>query len=165
MEIPTSPVGYWAKKQAGKEVDIPPLPPSSGSTMKLGLRTKDQTSLPMGNDQFVTAVGMITNTEEAVAARRKQEEERRSMEEKRKRYNVEVAKTKALVHQAEDYDIACKIRAMVAAAEIQGTASAEWIAWAKAKADWFDPMVATKDMYLGRRNHRENNESKKLIER
>lgn len=130
--------------------------------MKLGLRTKDQTSLPVVKGHCTTAIGVTTNTEEADAARRKQEEERRSMEEKRKRYNVEVVRTKALVNQAEDYDIACKIRAMVAAAEERGNASAEWIVWAKAKADWYDPMIAAKDAVLGRRNHKENSEKKVL---
>lgn len=165
MEIPTPPVGYWAKKQAGKEVEIPPLPPSGGFTMKLGLRAKDQISLPVGNGQFATAVGMITNTEEADAALRKQEEERRSMEEKKKRYNAEVVKTQALLNQAEDYDVACKIRTMVAAAEKRGNANAEWIAWASTKADWYDPLVAMKDAVFGRRNHRESAEKKALRER
>ena len=164
MEIPTPPVGYWAKKQAGQVVLVSPLPPTSGSTMKLGLRTKDQTSLPIGKGQFVTNVGVITNIEEADAARRKQEEERRAMEEKKKRYNIEVEKTKTLLNQAEDYDIACKIRAMVAAAEERGNASAEWIAWAKAKADWYDPTVAVKDAVFGRRNHRDSAERKELKE-
>lgn len=160
MEIPTPPVGYWAKKQAGQAVTVSPLPPTSGCTMKLGLRTKDQTSLPIGKGQFVACIGVITNTEEADAALRKQEEERRAMEEKKKLYNLEVAKTKALLNQAEDYDIACKVRAMVAAAEEKGSASDEWIAWAKAKADWYDPMLAAKDPVFGRRNHKENAERK-----
>lgn len=162
MEIPTPPVGYWAKKQAGQAVTVSPLPPTSGCTMKLGLRTKDQTSLPIGKGQFVASVGVITNTEEADAALQKQEEERRAMEERKKRYNAEVARTKALLNQAEDYDTACKIRAMVAAAEEQGVASAEWIAWAKAKADWYDPMVAAKDAVFGRRNHNESAEKKEF---
>ena len=162
MEIPTPPVGYWAKKQAGQAVTVSPLPPTSGCTMKLGLRTKDQTSLPIGKGQFVASVGVITNTEEADAARRKQEEGRRAMEEKKKLYNLEVAKTKALLNLAEDFDTACKIRAMVAAAEKKGDASAEWIAWAKAKADWYDPMVGVKDVVFGKRNHKESAERKEL---
>ena len=165
MEIPTPPVGYWAKKQAGQAVTVSPLPPTSGGTMKLGLRTKDQTSLPIGKGQFVASVGVITNTEEADAALQKQEEDRRAMEERKTRYNAEVARTKALLNQAEDYDTACKIRAMVAAAEERGTASAEWIAWAKAKADWYDPTVAVKDAVFGRRNHRDSAERKELRDR
>ena len=164
MEIPTPPVGYWAKKQAGQAVTVSPLPPTSGCTMKLGLRTKDQTSLPIGKGPFVANVVVITNMEEAEVARRKQEEERRAMEEKKKRYNIEVEKTKTLLNQAEDYDIACKIRAMVAVAEERGDASAEWIDWAKAKADWYDPMVAAKDVVFGRRNHRDGAERKALKE-
>lgn len=113
----------------------------------------------------MTNIGVITNVEEVDASLRKQEEERRSMEEKKKRYNAEVVKTKALVNQAEDYDIACKIRAMVAAVEEKGGASEEWIAWAKAKADWYDPMVAAKDSVFGRRNHGDNAERKGLREK
>lgn len=164
MEIPTPPIGYWAKKQAGQAVTVSPLPPTSGGTMKLGLRTKDQTSLPIGKGPFVANVGVITNIEEAEATRRKQEEERRTMEEKKKRYNIEVEKTKALLNQAEDYDIACKIRAMVAAAEERGNANTEWIAWAKAKADWYDPMVAAKDTCFGWRKHKDSAEKKVLRE-
>jgi hypothetical protein len=120
--------------------------------------------LPIGKGQFVTNVGVITNIEEADAACRNQEEERRAMEEKKKRYNIEVEKTKALLNQAEDYDIACKIRAMVAAAEERGNAGVEWIAWAKAKADWFDTTVAAKDRFFGRRNHKLSAEKKLLKE-
>ena len=147
MDIPTPPVGYWAKKQAGKDITIPPLPPSDCCSMKFGLRTQGQTPLPAGNHPVVMAVGLtpnaITEEEEAV---RKQREEKQRLEERRKRYNLEVEKTKALLNQAEDYDTACKIRAMVAAAKQKGTATAEWIAWANAKADWYDPIVAAKDM-------------------
>lgn len=103
--------------------------------------------------------------EEREEAERKREEERRRQEEIRKLYNEEVAKTNALVNQANDFEIATKIRAMVAAAEANGSAGEEWIAWAKAKADWFDPTVAATDEYFGKRNHKESAEKKALRER
>ena len=90
------------------------------------------------------------------------EEERKRKEEQRLRYNEEVSKTNELLNQAEDYETACKIRAMVAAEERKGTADAEWIAWAKAKADWFDPTVATSDRFFGRRKHKLKREQKIL---
>ena len=103
--------------------------------------------------------------EEREEAERKREEERRRKEELRKRYNEEITKTAALVNQANDFEIACKIRAMVAAAEANGTASEEWIAWARAKADWYDPTVAAEDEFFGKRNHKESPERKALRER
>lgn len=163
MEIPTPPVGYWAKKQAGKEVTIPPLPPSACRSTKYGNRLQAQTAVFSERDLTVGMTPITINTLEEAA--RKQEEEKRRLEERRKRYNLEVEKTKALLNQAEDYDTACKIRAMVEAAETQGIASAEWIAWAKAKADWYDPMITAKDAVFGRRNHREGAEKKELWER
>lgn len=103
--------------------------------------------------------------EEREEAERKREEERLRQEEIRKRYNEEVAKTNALVNQANDFEIASRIRAMVAAAEANGTASEEWIAWARAKADWYDPTVAATDEYFGKRNHKETLEKKEPRER
>lgn len=55
--------------------------------------------------------------EEREEAERKREEERRRQEERRERYNQEVDRTNALVNQANDFEIATKIRAMVAAAD------------------------------------------------
>lgn len=98
-------------------------------------------------------------------AERKREEETLRQEEIRKRYNEEIAKTNALVNMANDFEIARKIRAMVAAAEQNGTADVEWVAWAKAKADWYDPTVAARDKFFGKRNHKESAEKKVLKER
>ncbi|NLB56773.1 MAG: hypothetical protein GX811_13610, partial [Lentisphaerae bacterium] len=97
------------------------------------------------------------------AERRHQEEECRK-EEKRKRYNIEVDRTLALTNLAEDYDTACKIRHYIAIVEASGTPdekAAEWIEWAKGKADWYDPTVAREDEFLGQRNHEEDAEKKK----
>ena len=64
--------------------------------------------------------------------------------------------------------IACKIRALIAAIEAKGSdneTTKEWIAWATAKADWFDPTVAAKDPFFGTRNHRESKDKKQLTEK
>lgn len=39
MSIPLPPLGYWAKKRAGQNVSIPPLPPYEGPATKGGNRT------------------------------------------------------------------------------------------------------------------------------
>ena len=103
--------------------------------------------------------------EEREEKERKREEEKRRQEEIRERYNEEVAKTNALVNQANDFEIAEKIRVMVAVAEANGTASEEWIAWARAKADWYDPTVAAIDEFLGKRKHEADAEDKALREK
>lgn len=98
-------------------------------------------------------------------AERKRKEEERRREEFRKRYNVEVDRTIALTNLANDYDIACKIRKYIAAVETSGEPdekTAEWIEWAKAKADWFDPTIAREDEFFGKREHEKNAEEKKL---
>ena len=103
--------------------------------------------------------------EEREEAERKREEERRCQEEIKKRYNEEVAKTKALLNQANDFEIATKIRSMAAAAEANGSASEEWLAWARAKADWYDPTVAATDEFFGKRKHEEKEDKKALREK
>lgn len=65
---------------------------------------------------------------------------------------------------AEDYEGARKIRALVEAAEAKGDADTQWIAWAKAKADWYDPMIAATDEFFGKRDHGEDAEQKTLKE-
>lgn len=98
------------------------------------------------------------------AERKRQEAERRK-EEHRKRYNIEVDRTLALTSLAEDYDTACKIRRYIAVVEVSGTPdekTTEWIEWAKAKADWYDPTVAGEDAFFGKREHEKAAEKKKL---
>ena len=98
-------------------------------------------------------------------AERKRQEEARKREELRERYNLEVERTNALVYAAEDYEIACKIRAFISAIENSGVVDEKiktWIAWAKQKADWFDPTIARNDEYLGKREHEKDEDAKKL---
>lgn len=98
------------------------------------------------------------------AEQRRREEEARKQEEIRKRKEAEIDRTKALANKAEDYRIALEIRAyidgMVKSANPEATP--EWIAWAKRKADWYDPIVAREDEYLGKRNHEKKKEDKDL---
>ncbi len=72
--------------------------------------------------------------------RRKQEEEARRKEEIQKRKEDEVRKTRELLNQAEDYKIACEIRQYIIAVTQQKDITpevAEWIEWAKRKANWY----------------------------
>ena len=98
--------------------------------------------------------------------KRREEEEKRQREERKIRYNEEVDKTIALTNMAQDYDIACKIRAYINALEpkvdMKDEKMAGFIDWAKKKADWFDPTVARKDELFGERDHEENEERKAL---
>lgn len=80
-------------------------------------------------------------------------EKRRKAAEIRERYNQEVDYTEGLVNAANDYATACKIRAYVEAVKNSGCKSDDWIAWASAKADWYDPTVSGKDTYFGIREH------------
>ncbi|GAA0387416.1 hypothetical protein [Paenibacillus motobuensis] len=98
------------------------------------------------------------------AERKRQEEERRK-EERRHRFNAEVDQTLTLENLSEDYDTACKIRRYIAAVEASGNLdpkSMNWVEWAKAKADWYDPTIAREDEFFGKRDHEKNAEQKKL---
>ena len=106
--------------------------------------------------------------EEREEAERKRREEQRKRERLRERYNEEVELTLALENQAEDFDMACKIRALINAVESKAdndSKISEWIMWARAKADWYDPTVAAKDEFFGERKHEESQECKKLEKR
>lgn len=97
------------------------------------------------------------------AAQRKAEEEQRKKELRRQLWNDEVDRIQALNNEAADFAIACKIRAYVSAVEGQPNlddTKREWITWAKAKADWYDPTIAYEDQIFGVRKHRENSKEK-----
>ena len=102
------------------------------------------------------------------AARRKAEEEKRKREELARRKNKEIGKTLALCNEAEDFIIACNIRAYANAMASKPNLTndeQEWIEWALKKADWFDPIIAREDELLGVREHSKNSEAKSLTEK
>ena len=102
------------------------------------------------------------------AARRKAEEEKRKREELARRKNKEIGKTLALCNEAEDFIIACNIRAYANAMASKPNLTndeQEWIEWALKKADWFDPIIAREDELLGVREHSKNSEVKSLTEK
>lgn len=96
-------------------------------------------------------------------AARKAEEEKKRRERQRELYNSEEEKVVALENEAEDFAIACKIRAYVAAVESRTELTEdtkEWIKWARDKADWYDPTIAKNDELLGKRKHGEDKDQK-----
>ena len=120
----------------------------------------------------VVRIARIAAEEEAreKELRRQEEEKRRReeeriREEKREKYNKEIKKVRALANEAEDYDIACKIRAYITA--VSGESDMDditrnWVLWATQKADWFDPTIAREDEALGVREHSDDPEHKEL---
>ncbi len=99
-------------------------------------------------------------------ALRKEAEEKKRREERRVLYNEEIEKTIALTNVAEDYAVACKIRAYINALvprlDMDDPKMIQWVDWVRKKADWFDPTIARKDEYLGVRDHEESAERKSL---
>lgn len=100
----------------------------------------------------------------------REREERRRQEEAERRYQhalrqqEEFEKVKALENAATDWHTACIIREYISAIEAglhnevdeeKRLRMIEWLAWARDKADWFDPTVARNDPVLGRRRHAE----------
>jgi len=102
---------------------------------------------------------------EEEARKRKEAEDRR--ENARTEYNREVVRTKELCSMAEDYEMACKIRAYITAyenAHEKSDITEEHIKWAKSKADWLDPTVALSDNYFGKRAHKKDRKEKEIRE-
>ncbi|RQD67429.1 MAG: hypothetical protein D5S00_10365 [Tindallia sp. MSAO_Bac2] len=116
--------------------------------------------------ELYEAADTIRRDHEAyLEAQRKRHEEERLEEERKVRYNNEVDRTIALTNLADDFDTAMKIRryiAMVESADNVDEDMKDWIEWAKAKADWYDPVVAKEDELLGTRKHKEDIDKKKL---
>lgn len=83
------------------------------------------------------------------------EEKKRAQEELRQRRDMEAKKMKELMDQAERYTKAEQLRSYIAAAIKKAhlenrlnNVVLEWQTWAKAKADWMDPLVNRKDELL-----------------
>jgi hypothetical protein len=99
---------------------------------------------------------------------RKEHEEHLRREAMREAYNLEVRRTQALVNEAADYAVACQIRSYIAGIEQQSNHpnnNPQWLEWAKAKADWYDPTISREDAYLGKRKHDSDSSRKELTEK
>ena len=95
-------------------------------------------------------------------AERKRIEEERKKEELRQRKEQEICRVQELVNKAEDYRSATEIRNYIQAVMEKnvGDNILEWVKWAKKKADWYDPTVASNDEFFGKRNHGKSREEK-----
>lgn len=119
--------------------------------------------------EILVAIFVAINDERLAREEREEKERKRQEEEQRKkdyqkRYNEEVARTLALENQADDYAMACKIRALIAVIESREEISEsmqQWLSWAKAKADWYDPTISAEDEFFGKRKHGQSAEEKK----
>ena len=92
--------------------------------------------------------------EEREAEDFRKKEESRLREEQREKYNLEVQHTNSLVRAASDFDTAQKIRAYISAVEQSASTTQDeitWVAWAKRKADWYDPTIKCEDEIFGKR--------------
>ena len=119
-------------------------------------------------DMYEESENVRIDREAREAAARKAEEERKAKERRQEIYNEEVERVIALENEAEDYALACKIRAYVSAVEAQKNFdenTQRWVEWAKEKADWYDPLIAKEDELLGRRDHKSDKEQKQLKKR
>ena len=119
-------------------------------------------------DMYEESENVRIDREAREAASRKAEEERKAKERRQEIYNEEVERVIALESEAEDYALACKIRAYISAVEAQKNFdenTQEWVEWAKQKADWYDPLIAKEDELLGRRDHKLDKEQKQLKKR
>ncbi len=88
-------------------------------------------------------------------AQRKREDEKRQRELFIETYNNEVDKLTLLVKEANDFEIATKIRDYVFYTQQKDFRhkKAEWIKWAKEKADWYDPTIDKPDNIFGQRDY------------
>ena len=137
-----------------------------------GSYIKDTTSVGLENrvgeiliSLYMESEAVRLEREAKEAAIRKAEEEKRQKELRRQRYNDEIDKLNALKQEAADFETACKIRAYIAAIESKTDISdeqKEWISWAKAKADWYDPTKDITDPILGKKDHSSEKEPEKI---
>lgn len=93
-------------------------------------------------------------------------EEKQREENQKKRKQLEMEKIQALENVARDYQVACEIRNYISAVINKNDlteSDLEWIEWATKKADWYDPIIAREDEYLGKREHSRSADEKDLI--
>lgn len=135
---------------------------SQGKTFRDGSSTLEERLGDILCEMYVASENIKQDRLKREEAERQRQEEQRKKEERRKQHDLEVDKTLALKHEAEDYDIACKIRRYIQAyvAAHPDEDLSEWQTWATAKADWYDPTVSREDEFLGVRDHAKDEERK-----
>lgn len=101
----------------------------------------------------IVRIERIHKEEEA----RKREDARINAELRHKHYINEIEKLRDLYLEMEDFDRATRIRNYIKEVESNdfNNEKADWIAWAKGKADWYDPTINKNDSAFGIRDHSE----------
>lgn len=137
------------------------------------IRDNNQDKLEDKLDEIL--VQLYENSEEHRIDRERHEEahrlyleEKRREEEKKERLEKEQINTQSLVNKARDYQVACEIRNYISALfskDELNEEEKEWISWAEKKADWYDPIIAREDEYLGKRRHSLPEDEKELIKK
>lgn len=109
-------------------------------------------------------IQLVQQSETVRIERIQKEEEERKREEahiqaelRHKHYINEIEKLRDLFLEMEDFDRATRIRNYIKEVEANDTNNekADWIAWAKDKADWYDPTINKNDSAFGTRVHSE----------
>lgn len=138
ISFPSS--GYWTKKNMGKDVSNEIVEFSGLEDTEISLITKDAVVKRIRKAKAEVVEKVHTDVTE----------------------EQEIRLVKELVNKAEDYRIAKEIREYIQAMIDSGNEdiTPAWIEWARKKADWYDPSIATEDEYLGKRQHEKNAEEK-----
>lgn len=157
---------HWASKPKIRQYDY-----YYNGKMRIiidGNYIRENATKPLETSLGDILICIYKKSEEHRIAREKREEqeriwqeERRREQEQKERKAKEFEKTIQLENMAEDYRIAKDIRAFIQAKTAAGNTSAEWIKWANAKADWYDPTLNVQDELLGKRDHEKSKEEKR----
>lgn len=163
---------YWNRSHWDSSVSYPDIPrfdfhPTGVLTVTAGLwpsrswKDTPRTPLEKRLGEVVAGIGMLAadiRAKEAEEARRR--EVRRRAEERyaflKQRLENERARFEQLEADATDWERASRLRAYVDAVEQKARSTGnvvtpelqDWIAWARAKADWLDPLIPVSDPIL-----------------
>lgn len=142
-------------------------------TFKQGKYFRDNENEKLENRLGEMLIQLYKISEEYRVIREKREEDHRKYleaerikEEKKKRYEVEVSKTRELLNQSKDYQKACEIRSYIQAVTERKELDEDtrkWVEWASEKANWFDPTIVKEDDFFGKREHNKSEDEKDIF--
>lgn len=162
---------YWEQYRRDGSLSFPRIPthdftPTGVLTIQVGRwpsrSWKDTPKTQLEQRLQEVAVGIValaheTQAKELEEARRKEAHQRAvaHYEFLTKRRADEVERFKQLESQATDWERAARLRSYADAVEAQAIAAggvsatqADWLGWARAKADWLDPLTHVSDPIL-----------------
>lgn len=162
---------YWERSRLDSSASFPPIPPhdftpTGALTIQVGRwpskswRDTPRTKLEQRLGEVtvgILALAQQTHAKELEEARRKEAHQRAvaRYEFLTKRRADEAENFRRLESQATNWERAARLRNYADAAERQAIAAggvsaehADWLAWARAKADWLDPLVQVSDLIL-----------------